>query len=62
MLAGKDRYINVIIEISEVINVPDIFVWNTPTQAEGFKVIIDSLAVPELQFNVTALHPDHEEL
>jgi hypothetical protein len=55
-------YLQLVICLWEIVRVPDTFVWSTTKATEGARIVIESVGVPEIAFEVRALHPDPNRL
>ena len=58
--AGGGKLTEVLIEIEELVRVPESFYWATPNSADGVTIDIDSSSVPGLTFNAIPYHPNAE--
>jgi len=54
--------VRIAIRLLELFRVPDTFVWNTPLQCEGAKIVIENAAKAGVAFEVTALTPERDRL
>jgi hypothetical protein len=50
------------LDITEVLKVPGVFVWNSRQVAEGFRCSIDSSQLADVEFSIEALHPIKDRL
>ena len=61
-LPRDPSYLEVRNEFKEVLRVPDTFVWSMTGLTEDVSITIESTGVPEIGFEVNALHPDRKRL
>ena len=59
---SSDEVVQILLEVREIIRIPDAIYWATPTGAEGAIIEIDNTGTPDLGFKVEAYHPDKGRL
>lgn len=54
--------IKVILEVEEIVRIPDTFSWNVPVQTDGAVICVDTSNAPDVVIDIRALHPDKDRL
>ncbi len=60
--AAPHTPVMVINEISEIVRVPDTFVWSSNLLSDGIEIEINTTSTPDLKFEVHPLHPESGKL